>query len=212
MFAQYLVYLERWQQGEESGNRCDGRNLQVSSHVRRYLEEKLGVCCSKCGWAELNTTTGRVPINVEHIDGNPYNTVEGNLTFLCPNCHSLTPTYGNLNKGKGRSKGAVAQLGERLAGSEKVRGSTPLSSTECHMTSRLNFSISAIGLDAQGHAAFGVMGFSSTHDLAVVTCIDLAIREGHRPMTRDTIRWSRFRFRKIGAEVGEYIAEFPVTH
>jgi hypothetical protein len=23
---------------------------------------------------------------------------------LCPNCHSLTPTYGFLNKGNGRKK------------------------------------------------------------------------------------------------------------
>lgn len=109
MEAQYRTYIARWKCGAETGNRCSGRNLQVSSHVRRYLGEKLGEKCSKCGWCELNPVTDRVPVNVEHIDGNPYNTVESNLTLLCPNCHSLTPTYGNLNRGRGRSKGAVVQ-------------------------------------------------------------------------------------------------------
>ena len=31
--------------------------------------------------------------NEEHIE---------NLKILCPNCHSLTPTFGALNKGNGR--------------------------------------------------------------------------------------------------------------
>jgi hypothetical protein len=26
------------------------------------------------------------------------------LELLCPNCHSMTTTYGRLNKGSGRSK------------------------------------------------------------------------------------------------------------
>ena len=30
-----------------------------------------------------------------HIDGN---NEESNLQLLCPNCHSLTPTFGALNK------------------------------------------------------------------------------------------------------------------
>jgi Zn finger protein HypA/HybF involved in hydrogenase expression len=28
---------------------------------------------------------------------------EENLILLCPNCHSLTATYGALNKGRGRT-------------------------------------------------------------------------------------------------------------
>ena len=119
MEAQYRTYIKRWKRGEETGNRCTGRSLQTSNHVRRYLGEKFGERCSKCGWCERNAVTGRVPVNVEHIDGNPYNTVESNLTLLCPNCHSLTPTYGNLNHGRGRTKGAVVQREDtRMAFSE----------------------------------------------------------------------------------------------
>ena len=39
-----------------------------------------------------------------YIDGHSENNSLPNLKLLCPNCHSLTPTYGFLNKGNGRKK------------------------------------------------------------------------------------------------------------
>lgn len=44
------------------------------------------------------------PLEVEHIDGNFENNSEENLTLLCPNCYSLTPTYKGANKGNGRKE------------------------------------------------------------------------------------------------------------
>ena len=41
-------------------------------------------------------------LELEHIDGNAYNNSESNLSLLCPNCHSQTPTYKAKNKGNGR--------------------------------------------------------------------------------------------------------------
>jgi 5-methylcytosine-specific restriction endonuclease McrA len=35
-------------------------------------------------------------------DGNSENNLEENLRLLCPNCHSLSPNFRNLNKGYGR--------------------------------------------------------------------------------------------------------------
>lgn len=98
----YRAYIARWQAGLESGNIGKGRGLGVSARIRRYLIAKHGEWCTRCGWAERNPVTGRVPLNIEHLDGNPFHSVEANLTLLCPNCHSLTPTYGALNKGNGR--------------------------------------------------------------------------------------------------------------
>ena len=46
--------------------------------------------------------TGHVPLEIDHIDGDAENNIETNLRVLCPNCHSLTPHFRNLNKGKGR--------------------------------------------------------------------------------------------------------------
>lgn len=56
-----------------------------------------------CGWNKKHSKTKRVPIQLEHIDGNSDNNKLKNCKILCPNCHSLTPTFGALNKGNGRT-------------------------------------------------------------------------------------------------------------
>lgn len=71
---------------------------------KNYLIDKYGEKCMKCGWNERNETSGKIPIELEHIDGNSENNLLSNLKLLCPNCHSLTPTYKALNIGNGRHK------------------------------------------------------------------------------------------------------------
>jgi len=81
------------------------KNGDVSLYERNYknyLIHKYGDKCMRCGWCEKNPITGKVPIQLEHKDGNSRNNSLDNLEILCPNCHSLTPTYGALNKGNGR--------------------------------------------------------------------------------------------------------------
>ncbi len=65
--------------------------------------ERDGEKCSVCGWKKKHPITLRVPLEVDHVDGNADNNVNSNLQLLCPNCHSLTLLYRNLNKGNGRS-------------------------------------------------------------------------------------------------------------
>jgi ssDNA-binding Zn-finger/Zn-ribbon topoisomerase 1 len=65
--------------------------------------EKFGERCTICGWSKKNLATGKVPLEIDHIDGNSDNNTEANLRLICPNCHSLSPNFRNLNKGKGRS-------------------------------------------------------------------------------------------------------------
>lgn len=57
---------------------------------------------SVCGWNKINPVTKVVPLEIDHIDGNSENNKEENLRLICPNCHSLTSSFRNLNKGKGR--------------------------------------------------------------------------------------------------------------
>lgn len=96
---QYEQYIERWKQGLETG--LKGK-YQLSGHIHRYMREKFNNKCSRCGWCEVNPITNKVPLEIEHIDGNYLNNSEDNLDLICPNCHSLTPTYRALNMGNGR--------------------------------------------------------------------------------------------------------------
>lgn len=70
--------------------------------IRRCLIRLRGEQCEKCGWNERHSVTKRVPLEVHHVDGNFENNTIGNVRLLCPNCHSLTPSFRNLNKGNGR--------------------------------------------------------------------------------------------------------------
>lgn len=87
-----------------------GPDNTISAHIRRYLFEEYDNKCCKCGWSEINPKTMKVPLQVNHIDGDSTNNSRDNLELICPNCHSLTPTYGRFGKGrKNRYKAGVAQ-------------------------------------------------------------------------------------------------------
>jgi hypothetical protein len=92
------TYLEDWKVGKNSGGNLDN----LSAIVRKFLIKEAGEMCSLCGWKEINQHTNRVPLTINHINGNPYDHSIDNLEVLCPNCHSLTATYGGRNKGNGR--------------------------------------------------------------------------------------------------------------
>lgn len=96
----YKEYINRWKNGEESGTVGEAW-IELSSYIRRYLFEKYENKCSICGWNKINPHTGKLPLEVEHIDGDATNNKEENLTLLCPNCHSLTKTYRGANRGHG---------------------------------------------------------------------------------------------------------------
>lgn len=94
-------YINKWHQGYVNGSRgVNTKNL--SGHLIRYVMEKYKTQCARCGWHKVNASTGNVTLEIDHIDGNSENNSESNLILLCPNCHSLTPNYKNLNKGSGR--------------------------------------------------------------------------------------------------------------
>lgn len=71
----------------------DGRPRTASRYLRRaLLEIGRAYVCAVCG---VGGTWKGLPLvlHVDHVDGDPLNCEQENLRFLCPNCHSQTPTY-----------------------------------------------------------------------------------------------------------------------
>ncbi len=103
---QHQAYIKLWLAGKESGLRSTG---VVLNPIKKYLRRKFENKCCLCGWNQINTKTGKVPLVADHIDGNWRNNTESNLRLICPNCDSLSPTYAALNRGKGRKNRAVSK-------------------------------------------------------------------------------------------------------
>lgn len=103
-------YLKKWKDGTVDGSK--GR-YYISSHIRNYLIEKFNYMCSMCKWSEINKYTGKIPLEIDHIDGDYKNNSEENLRVLCPNCHSLTPTYKGANMGNGRHNRSDYYIGKK---------------------------------------------------------------------------------------------------
>lgn len=53
--------------------------------------------CEICGWAEVSDD-GRLPLELDHVNGDHSDNRLENLRILCPNCHSLQPTHRGRNK------------------------------------------------------------------------------------------------------------------
>lgn len=86
--------INAWLRGEFDGTKKGGF---LSSTIRKYLIKEANNQCQLCGWNKINPTTNSVPLEIHHIDGNYLNNKKENLQVLCPNCHSLTTNYRNLN-------------------------------------------------------------------------------------------------------------------
>ena len=97
----YDIYITNWKKNTVDGSKNKYRDA-LSGHIRKYITEKYKNMCSICGWNEINLFTKKVPLQIDHIDGNHLNNSEENLRLVCPNCHSLTETYGGANRGNGR--------------------------------------------------------------------------------------------------------------
>lgn len=90
-------------------NKCQGlyqindKIVNKTTNERTYKKWLLYTFGHKCSSCENTHWLGvKIPIELDHIDGNHKNNNLENLRLLCPNCHAITPTYKSKNKGNGR--------------------------------------------------------------------------------------------------------------
>jgi hypothetical protein len=74
------------------------RNSSYNSHrLRRRLIAE-GVLAPRCESCSLEAWLGqKIPLELDHKDGDRSNNELANLRLLCPNCHAFTPTYRGRN-------------------------------------------------------------------------------------------------------------------
>ena len=76
---------------------ADFTTIGYDGKRRRVILEQDGKC-NRCGLDEwLNEP---LVIELDHINGNNKDDRRTNLVGLCPNCHSLTPTWRGRNKNR----------------------------------------------------------------------------------------------------------------
>jgi hypothetical protein len=75
-----------------------GSKYQSYKLKRRLFATKIKkIECEQCGWAK-KTADGRIPLELDHVNGDRNDNRLVNLRILCPNCHSLQPTHRGLNQ------------------------------------------------------------------------------------------------------------------
>lgn len=94
-----MLLLTRWIYNNHQRKHDKALSDCKKDHSRKLkLIHERGYECEECGNREWNGE--QIPIELDHIDGNPDNNVEENLRLLCPNCHAQQPTHAGKNVGK----------------------------------------------------------------------------------------------------------------
>lgn len=123
----YNLNIENWKNGLSVG--YNGKTIQLKPFIRKFLLEKYNNKCCKCRWCEINPTTNKIPLEVNHIDGDAKNCKEENLEVICPNCHSLTHNFRALNKNSSRNRGGIGQIWTDVALSHLDYKTSPIDRT-----------------------------------------------------------------------------------
>lgn len=69
-----LICLNEYKYKERINEWLNGYNPiikggHLSPYIKKYLMNKFNNKCELCGWGEINPVTGKVPLEVHHIDG-----------------------------------------------------------------------------------------------------------------------------------------------
>jgi len=89
---------------KNNGNKIELKEILEGKHPQ-YQSNKLririigeGIKEHKCEECSLESWNGaKIPIELDHIDGDRTNHKIDNIRLLCPNCHAQTSTYRGRN-------------------------------------------------------------------------------------------------------------------
>lgn len=76
-------------------SRLDSSSIKARIHKKQLLEYRCAVCGLKSEW-----NNSLLVLQLDHINGVRQDNRLENLRWLCPNCHSQTPTFSCKRKGK----------------------------------------------------------------------------------------------------------------
>lgn len=82
--------------------------------IRELAWEHKCSSCENTTWT-IKGETYPIPLELEHINGNHFDHRLDNLTFLCPNCHTFTPTYKGKNMTRAKKGPVPEAIVEKIA-------------------------------------------------------------------------------------------------
>jgi len=91
-----------------------GNSRFSTGYVKKVIQRESIITyeCSSCGISDWRDAP--IVLEIDHINGNSRDHRLENLRYLCPNCHSQTPTWRGRNKNSGNKKVSDERLVELL--------------------------------------------------------------------------------------------------
>jgi Zn finger protein HypA/HybF involved in hydrogenase expression len=100
---------------------CENSNIHRGVLRNKIIKEGLILYkCSECGI--INEWNGKkLVLELDHISGDSSDNRIENLRFLCPNCHSQTPTFKGRNKPKSEKEIKIIKERKKKERRKKIK-------------------------------------------------------------------------------------------